>query len=51
MEDSFDSDDEVSCDTSLLTQFTCIQNEDEEESGEQEQEEDQEEEQEFETYE
>ncbi|GBP56852.1 hypothetical protein EVAR_41488_1 [Eumeta japonica] len=50
MEDSFDSD-EVSCDTSLLTQFTCIQNEDEEEAGEEEQEEDQEEEQEFETYE
>ncbi|XP_044579087.1 uncharacterized protein LOC123261518 [Cotesia glomerata] len=42
MEDSFDSD-EVSCDTSLLTQFTCIQNEDEEEAGEEEQE--------FETYE
>ncbi|CAG4961221.1 unnamed protein product [Colias eurytheme] len=35
MEDSFDSD-EVSCDTSLLTQFTCIQNEDEEEAGEEE---------------
>lgn len=50
MEDSFDSD-EVSCDTSLLTQLTCIQNEDEEEAGEEEQEEDQEEEQEFETYE
>ena len=46
MEDSFDSD-EVSCHTSLLTQFTCIQNEDEEETGEKEQEE----EQEFETYE
>lgn len=46
MEDSFDSD-EVSCDTSLLTQFTCIQNEDEEEAGGEEQEE----EQEFETYE
>lgn len=42
MEDSFDSD-EVSCDTSLLTQFTCIQNEDEEEAGGEEQE--------FETYE
>ncbi|CAH0720935.1 unnamed protein product, partial [Brenthis ino] len=49
-EDSFDFD-EVSCDTSLLTQFTCIQNKDEEEAGEEEQEEDQEEEQEFETYE
>ncbi|KPJ15753.1 Cytochrome P450 6B4 [Papilio machaon] len=41
MEDSFDSD-EVSRDTSLLTQFTCIQNEDEEEAGEEEQEEEQE---------
>lgn len=50
IEDSFDINEET-CDTSLLRQFTCTQNEEEEEQGEEEDQEEEQEEEEAEVFE